>query len=82
MKNRITFGKKKGSKGRDPLRNPDKKVNVVSIVALQSEDGVTMPPGIIMRTVRSFAAKLVAAGTHRYTGKGKLSSFLNKLTLT
>jgi hypothetical protein len=32
----------------------------------------------LMRTVRSEAEPLVAAGTHRYTTKGKLKSFINR----
>lgn len=68
----------KTSRKRDPLRNPTKRVNVISLVSTQGADNVTLPPGILMRTTRSYAAKLVAAGTHSYTTKGKLSSFLNK----
>lgn len=59
------------------MQNPNKRVNVISVVPIQGENGV-IPPGILMRTTRSYAAKLIEAGTHKTTSKGKLRSFLNK----
>lgn len=34
--------------------------------------------GTLMRTVRSLAIRLVAAGTHTYTTKSKLKKFINR----
>ena len=60
------------------LKRPNKRVNIISIGLMDDEGKVLQEPGILMRTTRSYAAKLIAAGTHTYTTKNKLKSFLNK----
>jgi len=45
----------------------NKRVNIVDITT-----------GVLMRTPRSYAKRLVEAGTHHYTSKGRLKKFLNR----
>ena len=60
------------------LKRPNKRVNVISLGIMDKDGKVLQEPGMLMRTTRSYAAKLVANGTHTYTTKSKLRSFLNK----
>lgn len=54
-----------------------KRVNIISKSII--EDGkVLQEGGILMRTTRSYAERCIEAGTHSYTSKSKLKSFLNK----
>jgi hypothetical protein len=58
--------------------SPRKRVNVISIEIRNENMEVISQGGIIMRTTRSYAEKLLAQGTHTFTSKGKLKSYLNK----
>ena len=67
------------------ISHPNKRVNVVSKVDIFSEgqDGtreLIQKAGIIMRTTRSLAGKLVGAGKHSYTTKSKLRRYLKRTT--
>lgn len=55
-----------------------KRVNVISIGMKHLDGTVVQEPGILMRTTRSYAEKLVAQGTHTHTSKSKLRCFLNR----
>lgn len=60
------------------VKNPNKRVNIISKQIIDEHGTELQKGGILMRTTRSFAAKCIAAGTHTTTSKSKLKSFLNK----
>ena len=60
------------------IKNPNKRINVISKEIKDEQGNVTQEGSIIMRTTRSYAAQLVANNTHTTTSKSKLRSFLNK----
>lgn len=60
------------------MRNPNKRVNVISLGMVDNKGQVVQEAGMLMRTTRSYAQQLVDNGTHTFTSKGKLKSFLNK----
>ena len=60
------------------MKSNTARVNIIS-KEIKSDDGkVIQEAGMLMRTTRSYAEKCIAAGTHTYTTKSKLKSFLNK----
>lgn len=58
--------------------NPNKRVNVISVEIKNTDGTILQQAGMLMRTTRSYAAKLLANGTHTVTSKGKLKSYLNR----
>lgn len=59
------------------VTNPNKRINIIS-KQIEKNGVITQQSGILMRTTRSLAAKLINTGTHTVTSKSKLKSFLNK----
>lgn len=59
-------------------KHPNKRINIISKRVEDETGKVIQEEGILMRTTRSYAARLIAQGTHTYTSKSKLKSFLNK----
>ncbi len=60
------------------IGNPNKRVNVISVEIQDTDGKILQQSGMLMRTTRSYAARLISNGTHTITSKGKLKSYLNK----
>lgn len=60
------------------LKSPDRKITLISNEVVNQEGKIIQEHGMIMRTVRSYAAPHIASGAWSTTTKGKLACFLGR----